>query len=419
MKHENTMKIKFLFDLDGTLTREETLPIIASKFDLSEEITPLTRETIVGNVPFVESFITRVNLLRNIPPFAIADTLEDVPLYDLLIDFIKNNHDICVVVTGNCDIWVDRLMHKIGCEYKSSKVKFIDNKVSLQYILKKEDVVEEYKKQGYFVVFVGDGNNDSEAMRRADLSIACGLTHMPAISVLNICDYAIFSETALYQQLCNIINPASGGLSVVLSCAGVGSRIGLGVTKALLQFDGECILERHLSNFRNIQDLRIVVGFQAVKVIELVLSIRSDVVFVFNHDYFHTKTGYSYYLGARHANKYVIEWDGDLIVHPDDISGLLSYPSQYVAGTPVSSEDPVFLKIDNSRAIGFSRHRSEEFFEWTGPCMLERENICRTDGHVFEIIEPYLPLPFLKIEAYDIDTHEDYIRVKKIIKGWV
>ena len=46
--------MKFLFDLDGTVTSAETLPIIAEHFECKEEIAELTKRTVHGNIPFVE-----------------------------------------------------------------------------------------------------------------------------------------------------------------------------------------------------------------------------------------------------------------------------------------------------------------------------------------------------------------------------
>lgn len=51
--------MKFLFDLDGTVTSKETLPIIAEHFGVQDQIAELTHHTVQGNVPFVESFIRR------------------------------------------------------------------------------------------------------------------------------------------------------------------------------------------------------------------------------------------------------------------------------------------------------------------------------------------------------------------------
>ena len=45
---------KFIFDLDGTVTKEETLPLIAKHFSVEEEIETLTKQTVMGQIPFVE-----------------------------------------------------------------------------------------------------------------------------------------------------------------------------------------------------------------------------------------------------------------------------------------------------------------------------------------------------------------------------
>ena len=58
---------KFIFDLDGTITKEETLPVIAKYFSIEEEVEELTKQTVMGHVPFVESFIQRVSILGKLP----------------------------------------------------------------------------------------------------------------------------------------------------------------------------------------------------------------------------------------------------------------------------------------------------------------------------------------------------------------
>ena len=62
-------------------------------------------------------------------------------------------------------------------------------------------MVKKYQDKGEKVIFVGDGNNDVEAMRIADISIAAGLIHHPAKSILPFTDYLIFNEVALCRQL--------------------------------------------------------------------------------------------------------------------------------------------------------------------------------------------------------------------------
>lgn len=195
-------RIKFVFDLDGTVTSEETLPLIANHFKVKEEIEQLTKETIQGNIPFVESFIRRVFILGKLPVSEVADLLETTKMYPFLVSFIKQHSENCAIATGNLDCWSHKLLKRIGCEYYCSDSIIENNQVvKLTKILRKEQVVENYQRDNYTVVFVGDGNNDLEAMRIADIAIAFGATHFPSKSILPITDYLIFNEEALCRQL--------------------------------------------------------------------------------------------------------------------------------------------------------------------------------------------------------------------------
>ena len=111
--------------------------------------------------------------------------------------------------------------------------------------------------------------------------------------------------------------------SVIISCAGIGSRLGLATTKALINIKGKSLIRWQLELMKDIEDVRIVVGFQAYDVIKEVKKYRKDIIFVYNHRYFETKTGASFYLGAKDGNEYAIEYDGDLLVHPEDMKMLL------------------------------------------------------------------------------------------------
>lgn len=205
--------------------------------------------------------------------------------------------------------------------------------------------------------------------------------------------------------------------SVVISCAGIGSRLGLGLTKALVKINGRSLISWQLELFKDVEDVRIVVGFQANDIIEEVLKYRQDVVFIFNHRYFETKTGASFYLGARHANEYILEWDGDLLVHPEDVKKILTIDDEFICYADITSEDAVFVKTDeNGNVLQFSREEGD--YEWTGPACIKKENLFYCTQNVYNMFEPYLPMKGIKVRAYDIDTYNDYIRVSEIIKDW-
>ena len=205
--------------------------------------------------------------------------------------------------------------------------------------------------------------------------------------------------------------------SVVISCAGIGSRLGLGCTKALITLEGKTLIGWQMELLADIEDVRVVVGFQANDVIKEVLKHRRDVIFVYNHNYFETKTGASFYLGARHANEYVIAYDGDLLVHPDDLKMLLNLREEFVAYAEVFSTDSVFVRTDSQGSVmSFSQVRGD--YEWTGPACLRRDRVQYTTGNVYNQLEKLLPMHGIKIRACDIDTYEDYQQALKLIEEW-
>ena len=410
--------MKFLFDLDGTVTSKETLPVIAEHFNCHDEIAVLTKQTVAGNIPFIESFIRRVNILGKYPVGETNNLLAQVPLYPELIQFIDSHRTDCVIVTGNLTCWCEGLFKKIGCQcYGSSADLEGDYVVKLKQILRKEDVVDRYKALGETVVFVGDGNNDLEAMRHANISIATGLTHHPAQSLLDICDYVIYHEHALCRQLKQLCGEHGMGKSVVISCAGIGSRLGLGLTKALVHINGSSLISWQLKLFKDVEDLRLVIGFQGGEIIQEVRKYREDVIFCYNHRYFETKTGASYFLGARHANDYSLEWDGDLLVHPDDVKIILATEGEFICYADRSSDEAVWVQTDEKgEVLAFSRERGD--FEWTGPACLSKQNLTYSSQNVFNMFEPHLPMRGIKVRAYDIDTYNDFLRVSEITKDW-
>ena len=411
--------MKFLFDLDGTVTSQETLPVIANHFHCQEEIADLTKRTVAGNVPFIESFIRRVNILGKYSVDETSKLLGRVPVYPKIKEFVDEHKGDCIIVTGNLTCWCEDLFKKIGCQCYGSEAEIEgDRVVKLKTILRKEDIVDRYRALGETVVFIGDGNNDLEAMRHANISIATGLTHNPAQSLMAICDYVVFNEKALCRQLKQLCGEHSKEKSVVISCAGIGSRLGLGLTKALVQINGNSLISWQLKLFRKVEDLRIVIGFQGGEIIEEVRKYRDDVIFCYNHRYFETKTGASFYLGARHANNYIVEWDGDLLVHPDDVQMLLGNEiGEFICYADKSSDEAVWVQTDEEGAVqAFSRERGD--FEWTGPACIKKTNLTYSSQNVYNMFEPILPLRGIKVRAYDIDTYNDFQRVQMITKDW-
>lgn len=207
--------------------------------------------------------------------------------------------------------------------------------------------------------------------------------------------------------------------TIVIGCAGAGTRLGWGIPKALIEVAGKSLLTRHLENLRDEEDIRIVVGYQAEKVIACAKNFRDDIKIVYNYDYLSTGTGASVTLAAVDANEYILNLDGDLIVHPEDMKIILSYPGEFVSGGKVTTEDPWFvqtmIKEETEYAIGFTKQ--EGTHEWNGIAQMRKSRLRPGKGHVFQMVEPYLPVPYLSARTREIDTISDYNNVIEAIRN--
>jgi len=208
--------------------------------------------------------------------------------------------------------------------------------------------------------------------------------------------------------------------TVVISCAGIGSRLGMGTTKALIEFGGKPLIIWQLEMLEEVEDIRIVVGFQAEDVIKTVLPYRRDVLFVFNHNYLSTRTAASLSLGSRHTKNMVVSLDGDLLIHPEDFKKFLSLDCECIGYGIPSTEEPVYVEIfkgeDGEWAKSFTREAGGRY-EWTGLVQLWPDNIVNTTGHVYQILEPQLPIRAMQIRSQEVDTNADYIKALEWVKN--
>lgn len=203
--------------------------------------------------------------------------------------------------------------------------------------------------------------------------------------------------------------------TVIISCAGIGKRLGIGKTKALVEIDDIPLIVRTINMLKDVSDVRIVVGFQAEEVINVVSKYRKDILYVFNHDYMNNGTGASVSLATKYAKEYVLTIDGDLLLHPDDMKDLLNDNDEFVGVTKIGSDNPVKTTIDNGNVVKFSREEGQ--FEWTGVCQVKSERLKPGLGHVYQLIEDLLPLKSKYIRTKEIDTMNDYDNAVKWVRN--
>lgn len=196
----------------------------------------------------------------------------------------------------------------------------------------------------------------------------------------------------------------------VISAAGLGSRLGLDMPKCLLEINHKPIIEYQLDLLRDVEDVRVVVGFLEEQVIKKVRGIRPDAVFVRNPLYQTTSTAYSLYLATRDLKTPFLIMDGDLLIEPGSFRRFLQgcgEPDSIIGVTRAKTEDAVFVDIRGERIHQFYRSPAMEF-EWCGIAYLAGIGINGGDTFIYEELQRKCPLRYSEITCYEIDTPADY-----------
>ena len=188
------MRTAYCFDLDGTLTRQELLPLIASSVGLEDEIEVLTQATIDGFLPFDKSFKLRVRLLRDANLEWIHSALrQQVELDPHIQAFISARPRQCFVVTGNLDLWVEPVLERLGVRSFTSRARMRDGRLEgVEEILHKGDAVTSLRGEFERIVAVGEGMNDVPAY---------GGVHVPNRVLTGLRDFVVHEGEALCRLL--------------------------------------------------------------------------------------------------------------------------------------------------------------------------------------------------------------------------
>lgn len=193
------------FDLDGTLTQRELLPMIANEVGLEHEFEVLTKLTIEGTISFEESLRLRFAILRHVPVSVVQDIICRASLFQQVEAFIQRNKDRCFIITGNLDVWIRPLINRLGCQFFSSTATEQNGILStLDSILKKSNAIHQLRAlhPGRDIIAFGDGINDYPMFEAADRSVAIGLTHRPVQELIVKSNYVIYQE----ESLCRLLN---------------------------------------------------------------------------------------------------------------------------------------------------------------------------------------------------------------------
>lgn len=196
------MRTGFAFDLDGTLTREELLPLIARAAGLEEEIALLTRLTIDGTLSFAASFKLRFAILKSVPLAQVQEAAAAAQLDPQIAAFVRARPEACRIVTGNIPQWIAPLVERIGCGVHSSEASATEtHPTALTRIINKAEAIAAMRTEFDRIVAIGEGAGDIAMFDAADISIAYGGVHDPAPALLEVADYVVYESRALCRLL--------------------------------------------------------------------------------------------------------------------------------------------------------------------------------------------------------------------------
>ena len=197
----------------------------------------------------------------------------------------------------------------------------------------------------------------------------------------------------------------SKDITVIICCAGMGTRLGIGTTKALIDINNKPLIYYQLELLKYFEDVRIVVGFQAEEVIKVVNMYRKDVMYVFNYDYEKNGPAASLSRALINTKQYVLIMDGDVLINKKDFYNFLNYPQECIAISDINTDEPIKVRIDSKDMVDFN---DDGEYEWPGIAKISSNKLVKREDHVYEMLKGLLPIRYFKIRTRDIDTPDDY-----------
>lgn len=195
-------------------------------------------------------------------------------------------------------------------------------------------------------------------------------------------------------------------ITVIICCAGMGTRLGIGTTKALVDIAGEPLIIRELKLLREFDDIRVVVGFDAERVISVVKQFRSDIMFVCNYEYEHNGPADSVKKALLGARKYVITLDGDTVINPDDFKRFVDFSGECIAVTENASDETIGSSVQDGKVIALSKKAGN--MQWSGIAKVHKSKLYGNSSHLYEVLSPYLPMTAFSMRLKEINIPKDY-----------
>lgn len=213
--------------------------------------------------------------------------------------------------------------------------------------------------------------------------------------------------------------------NAVIAAAGLGSRLGLGKPKCMLEIGGTTLLTRMIRLLEtHVSRIHVVIGYREELIIDHCSRYHPQVVLVRNPEFRTTNTGHSLALGASHLSGKCVFLDGDLVINPASLCAFLEHASLtdiLVGICQPNTENAVFAEAEETAegqtVMGFTREKTTPW-EWANVFAGPNTLMHGADNYVFEHLAKRLPLPGHMLELAEIDTITDMREAELFIQKY-
>lgn len=173
------MKGLFCFDMEGVILDGEVLDEVATELGIGNEVKEITKDAMEGRIDFSSAVRRRLELLKGFDRF--ENIVKKMPLVSYIQEFIsmlKENGHYTAMVTGSFDKVARIVAEKVNInEWVANSLEIKNNQITGNFELAYNDKSEVLRKlreklQPDFTVAIGDGANDINMLKEADIGIA-------------------------------------------------------------------------------------------------------------------------------------------------------------------------------------------------------------------------------------------------------
>lgn len=204
-------------------------------------------------------------------------------------------------------------------------------------------------------------------------------------------------------------------MRVVIPAAGKGTRLGLGIPKALVPILGVPLIQWQLEALKDEKDVVVVVGYKGEEVADIVYKYDKKVVW--NYTYETTGVSYSVGLGCQDVTNPILVLDGDVLPTTEGLAPFLSFSGEYLAGIreKQNSSDAIYAVLDkNNNVVNFNRKLGDA--EWACVCVASPKIFKLSKEYIFDRLNTVSPVPSTYTDFPEIDTLEERDKAEKWLK---